>query len=309
MNGLFGTLGPIFGLLVLGYASGRARVLEEAGVRGLVLFAFTFSIPALLLKSMAELVVPEHFDPRFLMAFYGASAVVYALGLGAGRFLFGRSLADQAIFALGASFSNLVLLGIPIVLAALGSESMLPMMLIIGFHSATFMPLTVVLIQSDRSGEEGGGVAVGPVVRDVLTNPIIVGIGLGLIINLVSLTLPAVVIDVLDLLGATAVPCALFAMGASLAGFPIAGDTAPALVLTALKLVVHPTLVWLISVPLLGLEGSWVAVAILLAAMPCGVNVYLFGARYDAAAQVAARTVLLTTAGSVVSVSAVLAWL
>ena len=75
------------------------------------------------------------------------------------------------------------------------------------------------------------------------------------------------------------------------------------------KLVVHPFVVWLIAVPVLGLEGLSVSVAVLLAGMPSAVFVYLFGARYEAAPDVAARTVLLTSVGSFLSLSVILSLL
>jgi malonate transporter and related proteins len=105
-----------------------------------------------------------------------------------------------------------------------------------------------------------------------------------------------------EMVGASAVPCALFALGASLAGYPLIGDVPPALVLTVIKVVAHPALVWILAVPILGLEGIWVKVAVVMAAMPSGINVYLFGARYDVAPGVAARTVLLSTVASLVTI-------
>lgn len=309
MSDLLPTLGPIFGLVALGFAAGRARVLDPPGVRGLVLFAFTFSIPALLVRGMADLVVPPDLDLRFLAAFYGATLVVWCLGFAAARFVFGRDLAAQAIFALCASFSNLVLMGIPVVLAVVGADAMLPMMLIIAFHSATVMPVTVLLVQAGRGAGEPGAVRLGRTLLDVARNPIVVGIALGVLINVGSIPLPGIAVDILDALGDTAVPCALFALGASRAGYPLRGDVPPAVLLTVLKLCVHPLLVWLFAVPVLGMEGPWVSVAVLLAAMPCGVNAYLFGARYDAAAEVAARTVFLTTATSLLTISIALTWL
>ena len=110
------------------------------------------------------------------------------------------------------------------------------------------------------------------------------------------------------MLGASAVPCALFALGASLAGYPLTGDVPPALFLVTLKLLVQPALVWILAVPVLGLEGIWVPVAVTMAAMPSGINVYLFGTRYDAAPGVAARTVFLSTIFSVGTLSALLFW-
>ena len=108
------------------------------------------------------------------------------------------------------------------------------------------------------------------------------------------------------MLGAAAVPSALFAMGASLAGYPLMGEVAPALWLVPLKLVVHPFLAWIIAVPILGLEGVWVPVVVTLAAMPSGVMPYMFAARYDAAPGVAARSVFLSTISSVVTISILL---
>ena len=115
--------------------------------------------------------------------------------------------------------------------------------------------------------------------------------------------------ETLDLLGTSAIPCALFALGASLAGYPLRGALAPAAVLTVLKLVVHPLLVWVLAVPVLGLEGLSVSVAVVLAGMPTAVNAYLFGARYDASAEVAARTVFLSSACSAVTIAVLLALL
>ena len=97
-------------------------------------------------------------------------------------------------------------------------------------------------------------------------------------------------------------------MGASLAAYPAGGDGVPGLALASLKLVVHPLLVWLLVGPVLGIGGIWLSTAVVVAAMPTGVNVYLFAARYDAAPSVAARTVLLASGLSVLTVSLLLVW-
>ncbi len=285
----------------------RVGLIEEGGVRGLVLFVFNFSIPSLLFRSLAEMEFPADIEWGFLGAFYAGSIVTFCAGIAIGRFSFRRSLADQAIFGMGGAFSNLVFMGIPITLSALGPEASLPMLLIIGFHSATFMPLTLAIVQADGPNRKGGLARFFAVFRDVARNPIILGILAGVVANILGLTLWTPVDRVFELLGMAAVPAALFAMGASLAGYPLAGDVLPALVLTILKLVIHPLAVWLVAVPWLGLGGLWVSVAIVMASMPSAVNVYLFGARYDAAPDVAARTVLLSTVGSVVTISVVLA--
>lgn len=302
---LLQTLVPVYGLMALGWASARARVIDEGGLRGLVLFVFTFSIPALLLSSLATLEIPADIEWGFLIAFYVGSLFTWAIGLALGRFVFDRPLADQAIFGLGAAFSNLFLIGLPVVLTALGDEASFPMMLIIGFHSATFLPITVLLVQADPDREGRTGLLT--VLADVLRNPVIVALLLGTAVNALDVALWPPILSILDLLGAAAIPCALFALGGSLHGYPVGGDAAPSISLALLKLVVHPLLVWFIAVPLLGLSGIAVAVAVLMAAMPSAVFVYLFGARYEAAAMIGARTVLLTSVASFVTLAVVLA--
>lgn len=311
MSTVFDTLAPIFGLMVLGFGAARLRIIDQAGVRGLVLFVFNFSIPALLMRSLASVELTPDMEWGFLVAFYGASVATYGLGMVVGRVAFRQPLSEQAIFGMGAGFSNIVMMGIPVVLTALGPEASLPMLLIIAFHSMTFMPLTVALVQSGRSetiGQTRRARATG-VAADVIRNPIILGILAGLFVNAIGLGMWRPADQLLDFLGMAAVPCALFAMGGSLAGYPLRGDIGPALVLTLLKLVVHPLLVWVLAVPVLGLEGLWVSVAVVMASMPSAVNVYLFGERYDCVPGVAARTVLLTSTGSMITVAVVLALL
>ena len=177
------------------------------------------------------------------------------------------------------------------------------MFLIIGFHSMTFMPITVALIHGGRGDGTSWTAQLREVASAVLKNPIVLGLLAGFLVNLSGLVLPGGIDRIVELMGNAAVPTALFAMGASLVATPARGDRAPALVLTVLKLVVHPLLVWVVAVPLLGLDGLWVDVAVMLAAMPTAVNTYLFAERYRAAPRVAARTVLLSSLFAVLTVS------
>ncbi len=306
MTELLSIVTPIFGIMALGFIAVKLKALDASAVKGLVLFVFNFAIPVLLFRSLAGIELPEDVEWGFLIAFYAGSLVTYGLGIALARGLFHRPLDQQAIFGMGAAFSNTVLVGIPVILMAFGPEATLPLFLIIAFHSATFMPLTVVLIQAGRGAGVSWTDQLRNVFREMVRNPIVLGLFLGFLANLTGLTLPVPVDRFTELLGGAAVPCALFAMGASLAGYPLTGDVPPAILLTSLKLVVHPLIVWVVAVPLLNLEGLWVSVAVTMAAMPAGVNVYLFGARYDAASGVAARTVLLSSVASMGTISVLL---
>lgn len=306
MSILLSTVAPVFGIMAMGFVAARFHVLDQASVRGLVLFVFNFAIPILLFGSLAEIELPENVSWGFLVAFYAGSGAAYAIGMAAGRFMFGRDLAAQAIFGMSSAFANLVLLGVPVILTAFGPDAALPMFLIIGFHSMTFMPLTVGLIQAGRGEGVSWRTQLVEVAGAVARNPIVIGLVAGFVVNVSGVTIPAGIDSMVELMGGAAVPTALFAMGASLMGYPARGDVPPAILLTVVKLLVHPGLVWLVAVPLLGLEGLWVSVAVLMAAMPTAVNTYLFAERYRAAPGVAARTVLLSSVFAVLTVSVLL---
>lgn len=297
---------PVFGVMALGALAVRIRVLDEKGVKGLVLFVFNFAIPILLFRSLAETELPPEIEWAFLFSYFGGALLVFSVGLVSGRFFFRRSLPDSAIFGMGAGFSNTVLIGIPVLFTAYGPEATVPTLLIIAFHGPLLMSLTAGLIQLGRGTGVSMARQAGAIGLELVRNPIIVGIVLGLIANLAGFTIPAVVDGVAELMAGAAVPCALFALGASLACYSLTGDVPPAVLLTGLKLVAHPILVWILAVPVLGLSGIWVPVAVTMAAMPSGINVYLFGVRYDAAPLVSARTVFLTNVLSLVTLSTVL---
>jgi predicted permease len=308
MSILLEVIGPVFGVMALGALAVKLRVLNDEGVKGLVLFVFNFAIPILLFRSLAQATLPPDVEWAFLLSYFGGALIVFFSGIALGRFAFKRTLADQAIFGMGACFSNTVLIGIPILFTAYGPEATLPTLLIIAFHGPILMSLTTGLIQVGKGDEVTLGGQAKTVSLELVKNPIIVGILLGLFMNLGGWAIPAPVDGVAGLLGGAAVPTALFSLGASLAAYPITGDVPPALFLSGLKLLVHPLLVWVLAVPVFGLEGIWVPVAVTMAAMPSGINVYLFGARYDSAPGVAARTVFLTNVFSLVTLSTVLYW-
>lgn len=306
MTILLNVIAPVFGIMGLGALAVKIKVLDSSAVRGLVLFVFNFAIPILLFRSLASTELPPDIEWSFLLSYFGSSLLVFSAGMALGKFVFGRTLQDRAIFGMGACFSNTVLIGIPIIFTAYGPEATLPTLLIIAFHGPILMSLTAGII---RIGEGGQVTLAGQgrmIVMELIRNPIIAGIILGILANLIAFTIPEPIDRMAEMVGSTAVPTALFALGSSLAGYRLTGDVHPALLLSGLKLLIHPALVWFFAVVVFGLEGIWVPVAVTMAAMPSGINVYLFGARYDAAPGVAARTVLLTNVFSLITLSAVL---
>ena len=249
--------------MVLGFLAVRIGLFGEVGTKRLVLFVFNAAIPTMLFYRIGAIDFPEQIEWSFLLAYYGSTFAIYAAGMLVGRFTFGHGLAEQTIFGLGAGFSNTVLLGIPLMASAFGDEATLPVFLIIAFHSASILPVSVALLEAGRSDEgTRAGSRLTALVVQVLANPIILGIlfGLGS-----KLRRPHPSLDRSNWWRKRCPPSQFPPpsprLGASLARYRLSGQIGSAVTLSTLKLIVHPLLAWVIAVPVLGLGAPWAPVA------------------------------------------------
>ncbi|HEX8374492.1 MAG TPA: AEC family transporter, partial [Geminicoccaceae bacterium] len=126
------------------------------------------------------------------------------------------------------------------------------------------------------------------------------------LISTSGLTLPVAAQGFLGLLGAAAGPCALVALGASLALSPAGGARGDVAFVTALKLFANPLLVWFAGRYLLPLDPDRLAAAVLLAAMPTAASVFVLAQRYETWVLRASTSVLVTHLGSVATLAALL---
>lgn len=296
---------PVFALGLLGYLAARLGFFPDEAASGLARFVFDFAVPMMLARVFADAQLPSGFPWPLLASFYVPAAVLYALGMLVSGRLFGRDLAGRTIGGFGCSFGNSVLLGLPLALLTFGEAGMLPYLILISVHGLGYLTLTTLVLEYARHRDHPLSHLSLGVARGLVTNPIVVGLAVGVLLNLTGIRLPGPVDRTLEYMQLAVTPCALFSLGASLHQCRIAGGLSEPLLLVTVKNVLMPAFVWLAAVQLLGLPSRSSQAAILLAAQPTGVNVYLLAARYAAARDLATTTVVLSTAFSLLSVSAV----
>lgn len=307
MTAVLDSVLPLFALVLLGYAAMRLRVLSEAGLSGLNRFVYYFALPVMLFFIFARAPVGELFDWRLIAAYSGGSVTIFFLTLLVGMALFrGRTLAERTVVAGGASFANIAYLGVPLVLGALGpaagppaglillADNLIVITLIMGFLEAasapSFRPVRLALNVLAGFGR----------------NPFMLGMILGVLWGLLGLPLPAPVDRFGTLLGGAAGPCALFALGGSLYGRPIAEGRAEVALASLCKLVLHPALAAVLAFLVLGLPTDLAILVTVIASLPTGANIFVLAAQYDAAVARASTIVLLTTGLAVLTVSGLL---
>lgn len=306
---------PVFGLVALGFAGARSRLLKPAVGDGLADFVFTVALPVLLFRTLATSRIGEA-SPWVLWACYFAGAALAWLASDLLiRRVFGRDARAGLAAGISGGFSNIVLVGIPFTISAYGEAGSVPVATLIAVHLPVMMIASTLLAQrAERIDGTAKATASLPqilarIAGNLIRNPLIIGILAGAAWRLSGLPLAGPFRGLIDMLTSAAVPCALFALGMSLSRYGISGNVVPAVIVAAIKLFLLPACVYLLASTLTDLPPVWVQVATLAAACPTGVNAWLIASRLGTGLALSANVITLSTGFAVISMSLWLAFL
>lgn len=301
LQSLIDVILPVFLVIGAGYASTRLGYFKEVHIDGLMKFTQGFAIPCLLFLAIANLDLSASFDPRLLFSFYTAAGLCFCAGLFGARLIFRREWEDCVAIGFCCLFSNSVLLGLPITERAYGPENLAGNYAIIAFHAPFCYGIGITVMEVIRSRGNGGTRMFRSVLSAMFRNALILGIASGFIINLSGVGVPGVVDDALGLITRAALPGALFALGGVLVKYRPEGDLRTIAYVCGVSLLLHPSLVWLFGSSV-GLPQDLFRSGVLNAAMAPGFNAYIFANMYGRARRVAASSVLIGTASSILTV-------
>ncbi len=286
----------VFGLIGLGWLASMSRLLKPGTSEGLSDFAITVAVPVLMFKTMAQADFSGAAPLKLWAIYFSAVAISWTLGHVVIRRFFGRDRPSGVVAGVTSAFSNLVLLGIPLVQSLAGQQGFEVLSLIIAVHLPVMMSASIILFEWAR--HDGTKRSFGLLARDfvvrLVTNPLIVGILAGLAFRLTGLPLGGPAGRIADSLAALAGPVALFAMGMSLKDYGLKGNLAPAAALAAIKLMVMPALALGLALAF-GLPPLAASIAVLAASLPAGVNSYLIATRFGTGQALAANSMTLGT--------------
>lgn len=301
MTLIFEIVLPMFALIALGFWAARYRGFSNAMVQGLSRFLGIYALPALLFSNMVKAKIPDPIEWGFLASFYIAALLVFAVA--AAWMLMRRRRADFAPVGLASSFSNIALLGTPIIMEAYGPAVAVPVLLLIVFQSPLLFTVATMLAESQRSSGGRPIQAAVKAVKATAASPLVMSVLFGLVANLIHLPVPPMVMKGLGLMAQTVLPCACFTLGATLAFSPTSGALLPAAAMAVMKVALHPAITWLLATQVFHLPPSWVAPAVTAAALPIGVNAYVFAERYESGRELVSMALLISTLLSPISIS------
>ncbi len=296
---------PFFLLIGLGWWAGRVKFFTPEATAYLTKFVFYFALSAMLFRFAANLSLADIWDAPLAAAYLSACVAVYLLAVAVA--LWRRvSVEEAAVEAQCAIIGNTGFLGIPMLTVLLGAAAAPTILLLLAIDLIVFSSVITLVITGRREGRISPGLfrvlAVG-----LLKNPMIVSMVLGLAWSSTALPVPGPVNDFLMILGAAATPGALFAIGASLAERS-AERLAVAGWLTLCKLVLHPVAVGVAVYLVFPVDPYRAGVAVAAAALPVAGNIFILAQHYGVAPQRVSAAILLSTTASILTVTAVVAW-
>ncbi|MEZ2333560.1 AEC family transporter [Mesorhizobium sp. RCC_202] len=305
MSPLVETVLFVFSLVALGYLAGLTGYLKPASGEGISEFAVNVAMPLLLFQTMVQSDFHGVTPWSLWAAYFAAAAITWTAGHLVMTRIFGRDARAGIVGGVSSAYSNVVLLGAPFILGIFGASGFEVLSLLVSVHLPIMMMASIVLFEMFG---RAGGETVHPLriiksfLKRLFINPLIIGILAGLAWRISGVPMPDLVERLVDTLADTAGPVALFAMGLSLRRFGISGNIRPALALSVLKLFLMPALV-LVFVWLLGLPPLTAKVAVVVAALPSGINSYLIAVQFNTGQALASNQMTLATASAVLTTS------
>lgn len=293
---------PFFALVLAGFVAARQRLLPLDAIPGLNSFVLYFALPAMLYRFGSTTPIAQLLDVAVAGVYALCALVMVGFAL---VMTFSHRIRwnDASMGALVAAFPNTGFMGVPLLAALLGPESVGPVIVVIVVDMLLTSSLCIALSRMDQ-GEGGAWVAAGKALKGVLTNPMPWAIMLGAMASAVEFSLPGPIEKTVWLLADAASPVALFTIGAVLARSQMQADHpmpwSDYVPVAMMKLLLHPILVLLVgSVAIqmgVNLSPFALTVMVLVAALPSASNVSLLAERFGADNGRIARIILVSTA-------------
>lgn len=319
---VFFKLLAILATVFLGWLAGRKRWLGDAAsdpARVLGNAAFYIFVPALLFRTTARVDLGA-LPGGLLMAYFAPLLAMLLAVYGAEHWRQRVSTqpepAKPAVRAISVTYGNAVQMGIPMAAAMFGEAGLGLYLMLVSVHGLILLSVLTALVEMDLARSRAQNPGLWPTLRSTLRNtvihPVVLPVLVGLSWNLLGLSLPAPLDELLQLLGSAVVPLCLVLIGLSLAQYGVRGHLRGAVGVTLLKLLALPALVLAVAYWGFGLGGLPLAVLVTMAALPVGSNALIFAQRYRTAQAEATAAIVLSTLAFVATTPlwlALLGWL
>ena len=294
---------PLFILIALGFFLRKVKVVDAPFLKTANKFNFKLTLPMLLFVDLAGTDFRETFDLKFLLfcaiatsiAFWGTWALAKA---------FIKDKNSRGEFVQACYSSSAAVMGLALIQNIYGSSGMAGMMML------GCVPLyniyAVILLQTESPDAEAGSKEKGRVkkaVLGILTNPIVIGIVLGLVSSLIGIQYPTIIQKALDYVARLATPLALICIGAEFSFANAFKKIKLSAIAACVKIILLPVIFTTIAI-LMGYRMEKLVAIFIMLAGPTTPSCFIMAKQYGFEGTVTSSTVVLTTLFTSVTLTA-----
>lgn len=285
---------PVFLMMVLGYLlRNYTKLVDDDFAQKLNIFVFKVALPAQLFKNLAEADFESFWDGGAVAYCFFASLAAILLMFALSFFLKERSM--RAEFTQAGYRGSQALLGTALMQNIYGTTGPLALVLIgaVPLYNVAAVVILTLLGPSGKLDRK----TLGKTLKGIVTNPIILGIVVGMIWSILRLPQPAILMRAVSSLSATASPMGLLALGACLDMKKIAKCWRPTVVASSFKLVILVVLLLPIAVAL-GYRNEILVAMLIMIASPATVSCFTMAKSMGHEGSLSSGVVMLTTVAS-----------
>ena len=297
---------PFFGLIFLGFGAGKISDIPESGLAWLNFFVFYLALPALFFQLLSKTPIHEIANWSFVFGTTFASYTTFAIAFCLGIAMTSGRIPEATMLGLSGAYANVGYMGPGLTLSAFGPHAIVPAALIFCFDMALFFLLAPLLMAIGGSEPDHPLTTGLRILRGILLHPFILAAICGILVAATGFRLPSAIDQLLEFLKAAAAPCALFAMGVTIAARPTKRVAAELPLLLAIKLILHPVIVYFVLTWIGGIDRIWIYTAILMAGLPPAATSFIIAQQYDTYVERTSSAIMIGTIASVVTVTAIL---
>ncbi|MBI1449493.1 AEC family transporter [Acinetobacter sp. AC1-2] len=277
---VFQVILPILILLLMGYVCVLIKLVTPEQIRALSAFVIKISLPGFLIHSLANKNLQDIWHPAYFVAYGGGSLILFFLAFILYRKYFKNSLTHSAVIAMGASMSNTGFMGTAILTMLIGNHAAIYISLTLIIENLLIVALMLILAEAGLHQQQNLLPLLKQTFLNLLKNPVIIAILVGMGCILLDVNLPTTLDQSLELLGRTASPLALFAIGGSLVGIGITTVNMQSVLLATFKVILMPSVIFALFLITPDVSREMLYAGTLIAALPMPIAFGIFGQAY-----------------------------
>ncbi len=284
---------PIFLVMVIGWGLKQTGMVNDNFVTVANRFNFEVTLPFMVFEDLAAVDIRSSFELKFVLFCAAATSICFwAIWLSVKLFLKRKSL--RGAFVQASFRSSAAVMGLAFISNIYGSSAMGPMMIIGAVPLYNIYSVLVLTFEGQPENGQRDMSRLKEAGIQIIKNPIIIAIVLGIIAALLELDFPTIIDKTISSVASLATPLALIGLGAGFEGRKALTRMKPTIWASVIKLVIQPLIFLPIAVAL-GFTGEKLIAILIMLAAPATPSCYIMAKNMHNDGELTASIVVLTT--------------